>query len=190
MRSGMRVGGRAVGPRGAAVAALLAALVLGACGGGDARYAAGGVSFAYPKSWHTVVPATSGPGATGGGTTSRVGLGIDAQDLAILVTNRLPAPVTAESFGKTEDSLAASLAQGARQKGATVQGPTPTSVGGMQGFSLTISNLPLEGTTVTSRLVVVLQGDTEYFLNCQATAAHADEIGSGCDRVLATFGSS
>ena len=45
-------------------------------------------------------------------------------------------------------------------------------------------------TTVTSRLVVVLQGDTEYFLNCQATAAHADEIGSGCDRVLATFGSS
>ena len=60
----------------------------------------------------------------------------------------------------------------------------------MPGFTLTISGLPLQGATVTSRLVVVLQGDTEYFLNCQATAAHAAEIGTGCDRILATFGSS
>ncbi len=187
----MRAGNdsRVRGRQAAVGLAVAMAVTLSACGGGDARYAGNGVSFAYPKGWHTVIAPASSPAPTGGGTTSRVGLGLDASDLVVLVTNELPAPVTPDSFGRTRDSLVNSLTQGAKQKGATVTGPSSTTVGGLPGFTLTIANLPVSGTMVDSRLVVVLSGSTEYFLNCQATAAHSEEISSGCDRILATFGS-
>jgi hypothetical protein len=176
------------GWRATVVAALVATVSLSACGGGDARYAGNGVSFVYPKGWHTVIAPASSPAPDGRGSTSRVGLGLDASDLVVLVTNELPAAVTADSFGKTRDALVNSLTQGAKQKGATVTGPSQTTLAGMAGFSLTISNLPISGTTVDSRVVVVLNGSTEYFLNCQATAAHSSEIATGCDRILGSFG--
>lgn len=186
MRAGN--GSRIRGRQATIVMAVAMAVALSACGGGDARYAGNGVSFAYPKGWHTVIAPASSPAPTGQGTTSRIGVGLDGSNLVVLVTDELAAPVTPDSFGKTRDALVNSLTQGAKQKGATVTGPSSTTMAGLPGFSLTITNLPISGTTVDSRLVVVLSGSTEYFLNCQATAAHSEEIASGCDRILATFG--
>jgi hypothetical protein len=40
---------------------------------------------------------------------------------------------------------------------------------------------------VASRVIVMINGDVEYLLNCQATQANAQEMGTGCAQVIQTF---
>jgi len=161
------------------------ALLLAACGG-SSTYSANGLSFDYPKRWKTVLSPASTAGQSG--TVTRVGVGIDAADLVVVVSTQLAQPADPQEISQTERNVIQALSTSATQKGATVRGPDGTTLGGFDGLGLTILGLPLGGSVVVdSRVVVVIRGDVEYLLNCQSTPSHTDEIGKGCRQVIDSF---
>jgi len=164
--------------------ALAASFMLAACGGPN-TYTSGPISFQYPHGWRTVLPPASTPG--GAGRTTRVGVGIDPNDVVVLVTTDLSGVTSAQDIQSTEQSVVQSLADGAKNRGASVQGPFADKIGGFDGLGLAITGLQISGSTLVSRVVVVVRGGVEYLLNCLATPGHADEVGKGCAQVISTF---
>lgn len=166
------------------VAIAIAAILASACGGPH-TYSSGGVTFQYPHSWKTVLAPATTPGQTG--ITTRVGVGVDAANLVVLVSTKLAGALSAQDTASTEQSVMQALSASAKQRGATVQGPTAAALGGFDGLGLTIVGLQLGGQKVVSRVIVMVNGDVEYLLNCQATEGSAVEIGKGCAQVIETF---
>jgi hypothetical protein len=167
-----------------ALAAAACGLLLSACGG-SSTYSASNYSFDYPHSWKTVLAPASTPGQTG--NVTRIGVGLDQTNLVVLATTGLQQPSGAQQIEQTEQSVMQALANSARQKGATVQGPGSVSLGSFQGLGLSITGLPLAGITVDSEVIVVVHGNTEYLLNCQSTQDKTEEIGKGCRQVIDSF---
>jgi hypothetical protein len=166
-----------------AAAAIVAVLAAG-CGGPN-TYSSGGVTFQYPHGWKTVLPPATTPGQTG--LTTRVGVGLDAANVVIVVSSQLAQAIGAQDAASTEQGVIQALSTSAKQRGATVQGPSAATLGGFDGLGLTIVGLPVGGQTVDSRVIVMINGDVEYLLNCQATDANAEELGKGCAQVIQTF---
>ncbi len=175
--------GRRIGS-GTVATAVAVSMVLAACGG-PSTYSGDGVTFQYPHGWKTVIAPGTTPGSAG--PTSRVGVGVDAANLVIMVSTHLAQPSGPQDTVKAEESVLQSLSDGAKQRGATVQGPTADHLGALDGFGLTITGLTSGGVTVGGRVIVAMNGNVEYLLNCQATADHAEEIGAGCAQVVDSF---
>src|SRR5439155_19565255 len=94
----------------------------------------------------------------------------------------------AQDVTKTGQALVRTLESNAQRQGASVQGPAPDSLGGFDGFGMTIVGLTLPGSVmVDSRVIVVVRTGVEYLLNCQSTSAHAEAIGKGCRQVIDSF---
>lgn len=167
------------------VAMLGVVLSLSACGKGTNHIDSAGVSFDYPGDWHRLSSAAATPS---GSTASRIGVGIDQDNAAVLVVTHLSKPVTAQDFQQTEAALIQIIGQGAQRRGGTLSSPAPFTLAGIPAFSLEIDGVRgPTGRVVSSRLVVALRGKTEYFLNCEHTTDHADEVDKGCDQIVQTF---
>ena len=169
---------------GAAAIGAIAAVTLAACGG-PATYSAGGVTFQYPHGWKVILAPATTPGSLG--VTTRFGVGLDSANVVILVSTHLAQSIGAQDTASTEQSVIQALSSSAKSRGATVQGPGAGRLGGFDGLGLTIVGLQLEGQVVDSRVIIVINGDIEYLLNCQATQDQAEAIGKGCAQVIETF---
>ena len=62
-------------------------------------------------------------------------------------------------------------------------------MGNMPGYGFRISAITVHGRKSASRLVIVWNGKTEYFLNCQhlVTGTRAAEIEKGCQMIAGSF---
>ena len=149
-------------------------------------YSDNGVSFQYPADWKDVTSQVSfGSQAQSSNQAWAVDLGLGVTDLV---------DVTAYgNTGITPSNLTQHIADVTSQiknlfdTGTDVKGPTVVTMGGLKGLQFDVSSTLSDGTAYTSTLVLVFSSDTEYFLNCQATSAHADEIAAGCSQIQDTF---
>jgi len=156
-----------------------------ACGKGQAHFDGNGISFDYPSNWHVIEGIQPAPSASG---PTRMQVGFDQNNAAVVVITHLSKPVTAQDFQQTEGALIQVIQQGAQRRGGTLSSPSPTTLGGLAAFTITVSGVrEPTGAVVSSRLVVAIQGATEYFVNCEYTADHVDDIQKGCDVVVQTF---
>lgn len=171
-------------PRASFIAAAIVAVLATGCGG-PKTYSSGGLTFQYPHGWTTILAPATTPGQTG--VTTRVGVGLDTANVVVVVSTKLAQSISAADTASTEQSVMQALSSSAKQRGATVQGPSAATLGGFDGLGLTIVGLPLGAETVASRVIVMINGDVEYLLNCQATQANAQEMGTGCAQVIQTF---
>jgi hypothetical protein len=165
-------------------AATLVGLLLSACSG-SATYSVAGVTFQYPHGWKTILAPATTPGSVG--LTTRVGVGLDTANVVVLVVSHLSNSIGPTDTARTEQGVIQALTSSAKSHGATVQGPGGDKLGGFDGLGLTIVGLPVGGQTVDSRVIIVINGSTEYLLNCQATQDLAEQIGKGCAQVIRTF---
>jgi len=82
--------------------AVVAMLAFVACSKGQAHFDGNGISFDYPSNWHVIegiqpAPSTSGP--------TRMQVGFDQNNAAVVVITHLSKPVTAQDFQQTEGAL-------------------------------------------------------------------------------------
>jgi len=73
--------------------------------------------------------------------------------------------------------------------GTLLEGPTLTAIGDMAGYRFETAFPEENGATLESRLLMVWNGHTEYFFNCQSRAhgSRSAEIERGCDTIIKSF---
>jgi hypothetical protein len=97
-------------------------------------------------------------------------------------------PVTEENIDVLSDMCADQVDQQARQlKGQVTSGPSSMTVGGLPALSFEVSAVNQSGTRTQSQLLLIFDGRTQYFLNCQYTPSGADEMKHGCDQAVESF---
>jgi hypothetical protein len=163
------------------VGSVAAIAVIAAVAGGIAvsrrsSHASKDVSFATPRGWREFPQASfrAQEGAPIGART----VGIDSANVVVIQTYLLSTKVDSgnlEQIRAEIDSLVHRL--------TTETG----SLGTLPGFQYQISTYDPTGSPVESRIVFAFINHTEYFMNCQHTAAHAAEIEAGCDQISQTF---
>jgi hypothetical protein len=72
------------------------------------------------------------------------------------------------------------------RSGGEVEGPTPTSVGGLPAFEGWVIGYARYGRDLARRVVVVVDGTTAYEISCQYEPDSAEVI-AGCHRVVDSF---
>ena len=71
--------------------------------------------------------------------------------------------------------------------GQLAAGPTPVTLDGLPGVRYEGSLVNVNEVTVQSRFTSLWDGSTEYWMNCQFTSEHAEEMKRGCDQVEKSF---
>ncbi len=163
----------------------LAALGLGACGGGGdpPRFEAEGfrISFEYPEGFEESEDVTINEQQGSQAEESRA-VGLDEDNGIIVQRYGLKRSIDAGNLdlAKAEfDALVAGLSPDAA-KGKT------TEVAGLP--ALTYAEVPVASVEGgQSRLVVVFDGRTEYLINCQSTPEKRSEINEACDLAVETL---
>ncbi len=190
------------GRRSRAVGALLlVTLFVGACGGDDegdsgdsgedaAQFDSQGVTFEYPGDWGEVEDISTT--AEAGNLQWQEGVGVDSGNLILVSEYLLNIEITDENVGDLEAEIVTAIGGLVEDAGGTVGGdPEPTTVGGFPAYTFEASGITtVEDKTVDSRFILIFDGDTEYFLNCQYETDHEEEILAGCDQVVETFAAS
>ena len=150
--------------------------------GGDKTFEADDFSFMYPGEWDEQDPDR---GTETGPITSSVFVGLNTTDLLGVNQGSLPDSISVEAF-EAETTFAA-VQLFFENQGALNAGPIPITIGGLPGFRYEGQLLNVEGVPVQSRLAWVFDDKTQYFLNCQYTPEHAEEMKRGCNQVVESF---
>jgi hypothetical protein len=148
-------------------------------------YRGNGVSFDYPAGWVDVGSQFSAYG--GADQLWDTTIIISNVDLVIIAAYRLNMPVTAENLDLAKAEFEEIVRQGFEQLDGTLQaGPEEITVDGKPGLRFRGTGI-VDGTPIQSTLVYILDGTTEYSINCQFTPARAEEIDQGCEEIVRTF---
>jgi hypothetical protein len=168
--------------------AFLLVLVAGCgSGGGDKTFEGDGYSFTYPGSWEEFENAPSAA-ATGTVVSSKSFAPERGGSGFVITVYRLSSSVTADNIDSIAPEVAAVTEQIFRQAGGQMTArPTKVTVAGHPGFSAKGTAVTPQGTRVQSRVTLVFDGTTEYFLTCQFTPDAAEEMLKGCNKVLESF---
>jgi PsbP len=169
-----------------ALLALAAAGALAGCGGdgGDKTFEGDGFSFTYPGEWRK----SDFDVQFGQPVTTDAFAPAEGADVLLVGVGHLNAPVTEQNIEGLSHEFAAQIDHQSRQlKGRITNGPSRTTVGGLPALSFGVSAVNKSGTRTQSRLILVFDGRTQYFLNCQYTPSGAEEMKSGCDLVVESF---
>lgn len=190
------------------IALVVLALLLGACSSKDeggasdtagasttvasATYSDNGVSFEYPGTWKefTQTDAVEAGnklwGVSYGPAESEGGAG--TANFVAVQSYQLNQEVTADNLPQLKGSVEGFVKQLVEQGGGQIDsGPTEMTMGGIDGYSFEISGVDVGDIETSSRLVLVFQGDIEYFVNCQYAGDAESEILNGCDQVVDSF---
>jgi hypothetical protein len=165
----------------------LAAAAFSACGSRTNRLAGDGYEFRYPADWR---PVSTGAfvGTTAAGALSKQAVGVDGENLAVMVTVRISPAVTTSNIGSVEQDTANEIRRVAEQGGGRVTaGPTRLTMGGLPALSFELSGIKVGKAVVDSRLVLAFQGTLEYLLSCQHTPDRADQVEGACDGIIRSF---
>jgi hypothetical protein len=155
---------------------------------GAQTYRGNGVSFDYPAGWEEGTTETLAETGNADELWEVAFVFLDRWSLVKVAASRINMPVTAEDL----DAFTAFLEGAVRelfeqQLGGTVQsGPEDITVAGKPGLRFRGTGT-LEGTPIESTFVSVLDGTTQYTLNCQHTPEWAEEIERGCEQIVRTF---
>jgi hypothetical protein len=156
------------------------------CGAQEKVFEGSGVRFEYPADWRAIDEVTSR--ATLGEPLSRIVVGIDGANFVLVSTYRVTADITE---GNVDDYVAQAVGEigdAIREGGGRLtEEPTRIPLGELPAVRLRASGSNPDGVAVIDTIVVAFRGTTEYFVNCQHTPDHAEEIGKGCDRIVETF---
>ena len=177
-----------MGRAGGLCLALVAAALLGGCGGGsgDKTFEGDGYSFVYPGGWKQ----HEGSGAPGvGNSVSSVAFAPEAGGNGLTLTvYRLPAAITEDNIDSFAGEVRTVTEQVFQAGGGRLQdGPARVNIAGLPAFTASGTGVTPSGTHVRSRINLAFDGTTEYFFNCQFTSDHAQEIQQGCSTVLESF---
>ncbi len=108
-------------------------------------------------------------------------IGIDDDNGILVQTFTLRAPVDESNLDQAKREIDALV----QQVDPGVSSTTDT-VAGLPALVISDLAVPsMEGGE--SRLVVVFEGDQQYFLNCQSTPEQRAEMAEACDQAVATF---
>jgi hypothetical protein len=166
---------------------LLPALLVPACGDDDDDSGGGTFdreefpfTFSYPDGFEVTEDVTVDQ-ALGSQADETLAVGLDQDNILLVQSFTLNLPIDESNLelAKDEiDALAQQVAPGAESQ--------ETEVGGLPAVELDGIEVP----TVEdgeSKLTAIFDGDQEYFLNCQSTPEHREEIAEACDLALETF---
>jgi hypothetical protein len=188
------------------IVALAAILLLGACSSKDdstddaagatttvatGTYADNGVTFEYPGEWteftqNSEVEAGNKLWATSYGPD--VPSNEQTTNFVAVQSYQLNQQVTEDNIADLKSSVEAFVQQLVEQGGGQIDsGPTETSMGDIPGYEFDISGIAVNDVTTASKLLLVFQGDIEYFVNCQYAAEAETDILAGCDLVVDSF---
>ena len=109
-------------------------------------------------------------------------------DAVLIFTYRLNLPVTPEVMDAAEAEFTSLLGQLADQvDGSVTAGPHRFSTAqGLPGLRYEMAGT-IDGIPYESSLILIFDGTTEYFINCQHTASMAAEIQRGCEQIVNSF---
>jgi len=161
-----------------------------ASAGNTLTYRANGISFSYPAAW-TDYGTRYGQSSGSGSQLWRtfVGPGPSTPYDGVIVT-AYPASQTVAK--QNIDALIPALESEAKQLfgqagGGMQAGPETITMAGKPAVRFRGTGVIADGTRYTSTIVFAFNGTTEYFVNCQYTAAKAAEVTQACDRVVGSF---
>ena len=147
-----------------------------------------GISFSYPASWTWI----TGPGfgAEAGNRLWSEGFfpgPSEGLSYVAVTAYRLPfdadlQPVTA--LAAQLKTVMSTLAT--RFNGSLTSGPTSVQVDGAQAFSATIT-FQQAGQDLTTQVVAVFSGSTQYNINCEYTADSQAQVSGACAQVVSSF---
>ena len=165
----------------ASLLAVVAPLVLAACGSGGSSVDDPNLpySFDYPDGFQTGGQSTT-PGREEGFENQSIIAKENGQDLVAVQTQRLRRQVNAKLIPRVKSEVE----QAARRTGK-VQGRSNVRVGGLDGVSLQMS-LQANGVPVGARWIYAAKDRTLYWINCQWQSDRRDILGA-CDKVVRTF---
>ena len=167
---------------------LPALLLAGLAGCSGNTFNEHGISFQYPEEWQEI-PGVQFRSSTAGNQVARETIGLDTRNWATIAIYRINVPITAANLANFKDQITASIRDLTRRANGRIEGgPHRVTMGTFPGFRYEISGRSPDGVRVFSRIVLVFDETTEYFLNCQHTAARTEEIQAGCDEIMETFG--
>jgi hypothetical protein len=114
-------------------------------------------------------------------------VGLDALNNVELQAYRLNQPIDRDTLVQLQTEVSAAANQLAEAlSGTVIDGPRPIEMGELPGFSIRIEGRYGEQ-PLTLVGVFLARGTTQYFLECQFTPDHANEIQLGCKQVMRTF---
>ena len=144
-----------------------------------------GVSFDYPAGW---VEGSAQTRAGGGANQLwNTAVAVGELDLVLVEAYGLNVPVTAENLDAAKVEIEGLARRLFEQVGGTIQaGPEEITVADKPGLRFRGTGT-LDGTPIESTVVFILDGTTQYNINCQRTAEWAEEIERGCQQIVRTF---
>lgn len=180
------------------MAAALAALIVAAISSGcdtaaDRTYKGHGISFRYPKDWQPA--AFTGLSAQNAGGLWTVAFkprsSSSRADLVFMSEYRTPVAITRRNRATYTADVTSSVSNVAtRAGGSLLAGPTMVSMGGLPGYGFRIRAKTRDNLSSESRILLVWNGKSEYYLNCQHEAAgrYSTEVERACDMIIRSFG--
>lgn len=169
-----------------AVVLIAATVVLSGCDDPDNSFEGHGISFAYPGDWNEAEEKSTA--VSSGNQRWSESFGIDGNNFVTLTEYEVNIEVGEENISDLEREIGQTIEELTQQAGGSVDdGPSEVTMGGLPGFRFELSGVEAEGGTVDSSIVLVFDGTKEYFLNCQFTDEHSDEIDEGCTQIIDSF---
>lgn len=162
---------------------LAALLTLSACGAekdGTFDESAYPFTFTYPDGFQESDDVTVSKSLGGGGSDAKAVL-TEEHDGIFLFRYDLSRTIDQSNL----DQAAQEFTKLFRSTDPTASA-TKTEVGGLPALEINVSNIPGVDNG-ESRIIAVFQGDQEYFINCQSTPDHRDDVEAACDQALDTL---
>jgi hypothetical protein len=169
---------------------VVSASVLAGCMSNQKTYEGHGISFHYPKSWERAKFAGLSAKNASGVWTVAFKPSSSKADMVFLTEYRTPVAITKQNRATYSEDVASSVASVAEQAGGSLlAGPALVSMDGLPGYGFRISATTVSGLSSESRVLLVWNGKTEYYLNCQhvVNGKFATEIERGCKVIISSF---
>ena len=175
------------------VAAAMVAVMVGGCSlASKGSYDKHGVSFHYPKDWERgKLSGLSAQNAGGLWTEAfKPSSSSSKADMIFITEYRTPVAITWKNRATYSDEIASSVATVTKRAGGKIlAGPAMVSMGGLPGFGFRISATTVDGLSSESRILLVWNGKTEYYLNCQhdTNGTRSGAVERACTRIISSF---
>ena len=165
---------------------IAAAVLLSGCDDSVNSFEGHGISFDYPGDWDEAEETSTA--VSSGNQRWSESFGIDGNNFVTVTEYEVNIEVGDENISELEQEIGQTIEDLTQQAGGSVdEGPSEVTMGGLPGFRFELSGVEAEGGTVDSSIVLAFDGTTEYFLNCQFTDEHSDEIDEGCTQIIDSF---
>lgn len=149
-------------------------------------FAEHGVTFSYPGDWMSLGPAQFTT-ETGGSEWSDSFFSEKGLNAVIVTEYALLQDVSSVSQEQLQAELEGLFEGSLTQAGGEiVEGLTPTTVNGIDGFRILFTT-PVDGTETETDMVLVFDGLRQFNIQCQYVPDAQDEVMAGCDQVRGSF---